>query len=305
MLMTNTQSSSTRKRVNLHEKEFSIKTLHQETPVFARPLEILILSLASFFVALPSFADELITLATRPGVTQSLLLWEPHSQNPDTVVLLLPGGSGNVGLGMKDGRAEAARPHIFSRQREVFPQPQFAIVVVDAPSDVKDMSQEFRLSDRHSADMAAVLLEIRTRFPNSKIAVLGHSRGTVSAGYISRRMGERIGALILFSGVYRASKLDPLIPSSGPGLSELDLGSLKAPTLIIHNTKDACPAAPFKAAEELSGRPAMIAVNGGDEANTGSPCGPGTNHWFVGMERVVGGEVVNWLLGKAWSQTVP
>ena len=45
-----------------------MKTLRHETPVFARPLGILILSLASFFVALPSFADELITLATRPGV---------------------------------------------------------------------------------------------------------------------------------------------------------------------------------------------------------------------------------------------
>ena len=282
-----------------------MKTLRHETPVFARPLGILILSLASFFVALPSFADELITLATRPGVTQLLLLWEPHSQTPDTVVLLLPGGPGNVGLGMKDGQAEAARPYIFSRQREVFLQPQFAVVVVDAPSDVKDMSQEFRISERHSDDMAAVLLEIRTRFPNAKIVVLGHSRGTVSAGYTSRRMGEKIGALVLFSGVYLASKIDPLISSSGPGLSEVDLGSLKAPTLIIHNTKDACPAAPFKAAEELSRRPAMIAVTGSDEANISSPCGPGTNHWFVGMERVVGGEVVNWLLGKAWNHTVP
>ncbi len=282
-----------------------MKALHHESPVFARPIGILILSLASFFVALPSFADELITLATRPGVTQSLLLWEPHSPTPDTVVLLLPGGSGNVGLGMKDGRAEAAKPYIFSRQREVLSQPQFAIVVVDAPSDVKDMSQEFRLSDRHSVDMDAVALEIRARFPNSKIVVLGHSRGTVSAGYISRRMGEKTGALVLFSGVYRATKLDPQIPSSGPGLSELDFGSLKAPTLIVHNTKDACPAAPFEPAEELSGRLAMIAVNGSVEANTGSPCGPGTNHWFVGMERVAGDEAVKWLLGKSWNRTVP
>ena len=206
---------------------------------------------------------------------------------------------------MRDGQAVAGRPYIFSRQREVFSQPQFAVVVVDAPSDVKEMSQEFRLSDRHSADMATVVLELRTRFPNSKIVVLGHSRGTVSAGYISSRMGDKIGALVLLSGVYRASKLDPLIPSSGPGLSELDLDSLKVSTLITHNTKDACPAAPFKAAEELSGKVATIWVTGGDEANTGSPCGPGTNHWFVGMERVVGAEVSNWLLGKAWNHTVP
>jgi len=282
-----------------------MKALHDKSEVFAQLIKILILTFASFFATLPSFADELITLVTRPGVTQSLLLWEPHSQTPDTILLLFPGGPGNVGLGLKDGRAEAARPYIFSRQREVLSQPQFAIVVVDAPSDVKDMSQEFRLSDRHTADIAAAVLEIKTRFPKSKIVVLGHSRGTISAGYTSRQMGEKIGGLVLFSGVYRATKLDPQISSSGPGLSELDLGSLKAPTLIIHNTKDACLATPFKLAEELSGRLAMIAVNGSDETNTGAPCGPGTNHWFVGMEKVVGDEVVNWLQGKEWSRKVP
>ena len=285
--------------------EFNMNALRDVSPVFTRLTRILPILLASFFVAVPSIADELITIRTRPDVTQSLLLWEPHPTNPDTVILLFPGGPGNIGLAMKDGRAEAARPYIFSLQREVLSQQKFAVVVIDAPSDTKEMSQEFRLSERHATDMEAVALEIKTRFPNSKIVVLAHSRGTVSAGYFSRRVGEKVGALVLFSGVYRATKLDPLIPSSGPGLSELDLGALKVPVLIVHNTKDACPAAPFKSAEDVAGKLSMIAVNSADEANKGSPCGPRTNHWFAGMEKETGDEVVKWLVGKSWNRTVP
>ena len=30
-----------------------------------------------------------------------------------------------------------------------------------------------------------------------------------------------------------------------------------------------------------------------------------TNHWFVGMEKAVGEEVVKWLSGKSWQRAVP
>jgi hypothetical protein len=270
-----------------------------------KTLHSLPLLFAGLLVGFAAVADEIITLKTRPEVTQSMLLWEPYSQTPDVVIVLFPGGPGNVALEIKDGRATATRPYVFSRQREILAQPQFAVVVIDAPSDQKDMGQEFRLSAKHLTDIEVAIREVRSRFPKARLVIMGHSRGTVSAGYASRALGDQVSAVVLLSGVYRATKLDPLIPSSGPGLSELDLGSLKVPTLIVHNTKDACPAAPFKPAEEVSGKLSMITVNGSDEANIGSPCGPGTNHWFVGMEKATGDEVVKWLIGKSWNRTVP
>src|SRR5688572_20018064 len=139
--------------------------------------------------------------------------------------------------------SEAEKPHLFSSARSAISRPQLAIVVVDAPSDQKDMDQAFRMSARHSTDMTAVAHEIRKRFPNARLVIMGHSRGTISAGYVSRALGNEVSAVVLFSGIYAATQPSPQIRAPGPGLSELDLGSLKSPVLIVHHAKDGCPAA--------------------------------------------------------------
>lgn len=263
------------------------------------------LLLAGLVFAFPTMADELISLRTRAEITQSVLLWEPHPLAPETVLLLFPGSGGNIGLALVDGRAEAAKPYLFSRVREAILRPQFAIVVVDAPSDHKDMDQEFRMSTTHATDMAVVVREIRDRFPKARLVIMGHSRGSVSAGYISRALGDQVSAVVLFSGLYQATQRSPQIPSPGLGLSELNLGSLRSPVLIVHHAKDACPAAPFAPAQKLSVSLPMITVNGNDETSPASPCGPGSNHLFIGFEKLVAEEVVKWLAGTEWQRTVP
>ena len=249
-------------------------------------------------------ADELISIKTRPDVTQSMLLWEPHPPRPEIVIVLFPGGSGNVGLGLKDGRAEAERPYLFSRQRELLAQPQFAVAVVDTPSDRKGMSEEFRQSASHVTDMEHTVADLRRRFPDARLVLMGHSRGTVSAGYISRAL-EGVSATVLFSGRYhptpRASDAPPEAPG-GSGLSGLDLGAFKGRMLLVHHAKDACTATPYAQAEQLSGRVPLIKVDGVDEKQSGTPCTSGTNHWFVGLEKATGEEVVKWLTGKSWQR---
>lgn len=263
------------------------------------------LLVAGILASFAAVADEIITVKTRPEVTQSMLLWEPYTQTPDVVIVLFPGGPGNVALEIKDGQATATRPYVFSRQREILAQPQFAVVVIDAPSDKKDMDQEFRLSTKHLTDIEVAIREVRTRFPKARLVIMGHSRGTVSAGYAARALGEQVSAVVLLSGVYQATPPGPPGQPYRPGLSELNLGSLKSPVLIVHHAKDACPATPLAAAEKSSEQLPMIKVNGSVEASSGPPCGPGTNHWFVGMEKVTGEQVVNWLTGKSWQRAVP
>lgn len=282
-------------------------TLNRLSPMLSRRMRMVLTVAMLLSLGFPAVADELITLKPRPDVTQSVLLWEPHSLAPDIVVLLFPGGAGNVRLGLKDGQAEAAFPHIFSRQREVLAKPQFAVAVIDAPSDQNDMDEEFRLSAKHLTDAEAVVREIRNRFPKARLVVMGHSRGTVSAGYVARTLGDQVSAVVLLSGRYQ--RFPPAQPG-GPGragLSEVDLGSLKSPVLLVHHAKDACPPTQLSSTTELAVRLPMITVNGNDEASTGPgpACGPGTNHWFVGLEKVAGEEVIKWLSGKAWARTVP
>jgi len=282
-------------------------TLNRSSSLLLRQVRMVLTVVTLLSFGLPAVADELITLKPRPDATQSILLWEPHSQVPDIVFLLFPGGPGNVRLGLKDGLAEAASPHIFSRQREVLAKPQFAVAVIDAPSDQKDMDEDFRMSAKHLTDAEAVVREIRNRFPKARLVVIGHSRGTVSAGYVSRTLGDQVSAVVLLSGRYqRLPATQPGGPAR-PGLSELDLGSLKSPVLLVHHAKDACPPTQLASTADLAVRLPMITVNGNDEASTGPgpACGPGTNHWFVGLEKVTGEEVIKWLSGKEWVRSVP
>jgi hypothetical protein len=72
--------------------------------------------------------------------------------------------------------------------------------------------------------------------------------------------------------------------------------------LLVHHSKDACPATPFAQADQLSGRVPLIKVDGVDEKTSGPPCNSGTNHWFAGLEKTTGEEVVKWLTGKSWQR---
>lgn len=250
-------------------------------------------------------ADELITLKTRPGVSQSVLLWEPHVQNPETVILLFPGGSGNIGLTSKDGRAQATRAHLFSQQRDALLREPFAVAVLDAPSDAQDMTQDFRISAQHAIDVQAVVHALQTRFPKSRLALVAHSRGTVSVGHIAPSLPTPPSAIVLLSGLYQASQPGPQVPSAGPGLSKVDFAALKSTLLLVHHAKDTCPVAPFAATAPVSAQFPMVTVHDSGTESKEPFCGPGGGHWFTGNERAVGQEVLNWLSGKAWKQALP
>ncbi|MCV2370671.1 alpha/beta hydrolase [Roseateles oligotrophus] len=247
-----------------------------------------------------ALADELITLKTRAGVTQSMQLWEPHGRSPKAVILLIPGGDGNIGLKLENGKAVAEGPHLFSQHRELFEQAGLAVAVLDAPTDQQEMTQQFRTSSLHMNDMGALLSELGRRFPQTPIALVAHSRGTISAGYTAQRFGAQISAMVLLSGLYRATAPDPQLPSYGPGLSKIDLHALKMPVLLIHHRADACPLAPIAGALEPAGNLRMITVEDLGQNEAKHPCGPGTKHWFVGQEVAIEQALIRWLLEGKW-----
>lgn len=267
-------------------------------------LAAMVLAATGFFVGSFASADEVVTLNTRAGVTQSILIWQPHRPNPRSVILLIPGGLGNIGLNSKNAPAEAEDPYLFSNRREALLQGGFAVAVIDAPSDQEDLTQEFRTSPQHLTDLQAVMNEIQRRFPDARLVVMAHSRGTVSASQILQKLGARVSAAVFFSGLYRASAPAASVPSAGPGLSRLDWASLNVPVLLVHHTQDSCPVAPFAAA--VSTKVPLIAVNGAADRSDASGCGnPASNHWLAGMESAVAQEVTNWLNGKTWRRALP
>ncbi|MGH8580498.1 MAG: alpha/beta hydrolase [Gammaproteobacteria bacterium] len=251
-----------------------------------------------WLVNAPANADELITLKTRPGVTQPILLWQPSPADPQVVLLLFPGAGGNVGFERKGDRIEAKGTYLLSHHRDLLLRPEVVVAVIDAPSDQPDMDSEFRRSAKHFEDMTAVARELKDRYRKTRLVLLGHSRGTVSAAYVAQALGDRVAAVILMAGFYERN------PWRGVGLSEFDFDALRIPALIVHHVKDMCPSTLFGPAQKLSERLPAIIVDGPDEAKSDQPCVPGTNHWFDGKEKETLDQVLNWMRGKAWVRLI-
>ena len=250
------------------------------------------------FVKAPASADEVIALNPRSSVIQTVVLWEPSPSDPQVVLLVFPGGGGNVGFETTNGKVVARTAYLFSRQRDLLQRPEVAVGVITAPSDQPDMDSEFRRSARHFEDMAAVVRDLKIRFPKPRLVLLGHSRGTVSAAYVAQALGDRVAAVILMSGFYDRD------PRRGVGLSEFDFDALKTPLLIVHHVRDLCPTNLFGPAQKLTERFPAIVVDGSEETRPDQPCAPGTNHWFAGREKETIDQVFNWIHGKAWSRLI-
>lgn len=182
-------------------------------------------------------------------------------------------------------------------------QPQFAVAVIDTPSDRKGLGESFRLSEAHFTDMKKVISELKIRFPKSKVVLMGHSRGTVSAGYVSQALKSEVDATILLSARYKLATRPVNAPQEAPGgtgLSEIDFSQLNKPTLLVHHVNDACPSTLFSDAQEKSQYTLLIEIEGPVDTmhtQTGefALCAPSTNHWFVGKESIVGEKIIEWL----------
>src|SRR5499433_4336439 len=76
--------------------------------VLLAPVLVLWLNVVSIVVAPPARAQEIVTLATRPRVTQSYFLARVP-EKPEAIAILFPGGGGDIRLRSEGGRSSSAR----------------------------------------------------------------------------------------------------------------------------------------------------------------------------------------------------
>jgi pimeloyl-ACP methyl ester carboxylesterase len=233
-------------------------------------------------------AEEIFEIPTRPGVIQPYLLSYEPDRKYSAVALLFSGGAGVIGL------RERGRPtrhtNFVVRTRNLFVKRGIATAVVDVPSDRSGMSDDFRLSQEHAADVAAVIDDVKKRFPDARVYLVGTSRGTISAGYAGAALSDRISGVVLTASLFVASK-------SGPGLARFDFRSIKTPVLFVHHRDDGCAQTPYSEAQRLSGRFPLVSVSGGD-APISVPCEALSYHGFLGREEPVVDAISAWIFGK-------
>jgi pimeloyl-ACP methyl ester carboxylesterase len=264
-----------------------------------RTLCVVIMSLV---LNMPLRAEEIVTLPTRDGVTQSYMLTAPAGGAPQAIAVLFPGGGGNIRLRHENGTVRVSSNNFLVRSRNQFAQRGAVAAVVDASSDLQSgMSDDFRASAQHVADMRVVIADLERRFPKTPVFLVGTSRGTVSAAYVGREMGSGVAGVVLTAAVYLAS--GRRARQGGMGLSGFDFSSIKSPTLLVHHRNDGCGITPYDAARQLAGRLPLVSVSGGSPP-VSKPCEAMSEHGFLGRESETVEAIVNWMLRKPYRSEI-
>ena len=235
-------------------------------------------------------------LATRPGVTQRVLLIKPA--RPVASVILFPGGNGLIHIG-SDG-SPGRGGNFLVRTRNLFARAELAVAVIDAPSDRVDGPglQYFRQSADHAADIEHVIAFLRKEV-NAPLWLVGTSRGTVSVVNAAIRLGDKGPDGIVLTSTIVGNDRERV-----PGM---DIGAIKVPTLVVHHEGDQCRICLFSDVRSLmaglkSTRPELATFSGGGPPR-GNPCEARHYHGFIGIEDDVVKRIADWIKAHSPGRT--
>jgi pimeloyl-ACP methyl ester carboxylesterase len=238
-------------------------------------------------------SETVVTVDTRPGVTQSFALVKPAK--PVAAAILFPGGGGNLDLANlpKDNRG-----NFLVRTRQRLARHGIMLAVVDAPSDhatSEGMPPGFRTSPEHAADMA-VVANYLTDIARVPLWLVGTSRGTESAASVALHLQDPLAGLVLTSTVTQAN---PKMSS----VLDMALDQLKMPVLIAAHRQDQCKVTPARGAEQVksklknAGSVQVLYFEGGTPAK-GGPCEGMAPHGFYGLEAEVVDAIAQFIKGR-------
>jgi hypothetical protein len=263
-----------------------------------RRLAPLVLLAAALCAAAPAGAQELVTLGTRPGVTLSFFIANMGKVQPRAAALMLIGGGGNIRLRMEGGKVAFGQQNFLPRARREFIAEGILPVILDNPSDQQSgagMSDEFRASAEHTADLRAVIAEVKRRRPGLPVFLVTTSRSTISAAHQARALGGELAGAVLSSSLFYQGRQ--------PVLAVFDFSTVKIPLLFVHHREDACASTPYRDAEKLGARYPLVSVKGGKTPETG-PCDPLAPHGYYGKEAETVAAIAAWMLGKPFAKEI-
>jgi pimeloyl-ACP methyl ester carboxylesterase len=237
-------------------------------------------------------ADELKTVATRPGVTETVLVIRPPGP-PVATAMLFVGGSGKAGLKTPWVSGHRGGNFLF-RSADRFALNGLLVAVIDTPSDRPDGMWDWRTGREHAEDIAAVIAALRA-MAGVPVWLIGTSMGTLSAASAAAllKTGGPDG-IVLTSSVTESSR------QSQETVKTVRLQDIAVPVLIVHHEQDVCRASPYAGAEALmerlraSPKREFMAFTGGDTPRS-DPCEPFAPHGYLGIEAKVVDAIAAWI----------
>jgi pimeloyl-ACP methyl ester carboxylesterase len=228
--------------------------------------------------------DKLISVKLDGGAEQAGVLTTLKGDQPHSLALTMPGDPGVVRAEVADGRIANSRMrgHPFVRARHLLVRPGLAALLVDCRSDSGDSCREsYVLSRARFDDVMKLLARVKQDVPTvKKVWVVGHSYGGHSSAAFARYGEGVIDGAILASAVLGRNNVYPMLVG-------WDFSAAKVPQLIVSQRNDPCKSTSYSAAEYTARRYNIpIAVVTQASGAKGDPCGPFSEHGFVGAERV-------------------
>jgi hypothetical protein len=159
-------------------------------------------------------------------------------------------------------------------------------------------SDAFRASSRSAQDLARVAANLRARFPQARLVLVGTSRGTISTAYVGRALPD------VWDAVVHTSTLSSPARGHATPLIGFDYGAIRPRQLFVHHADDGCFLCSYEALKRIadSGQYALITVHGGDVR--AKPCEALSHHGFYGKDEAVVTAIKAWISGQPWQDDI-
>jgi hypothetical protein len=232
---------------------------------FARGVAAIALALST---SLCFAAEELIATAHDKSGEVVPYILNHQKIPPRYMIILFPGGTGVMNAHMEnDNLVYGFKGNFVIRTRKFIVDDEFATAATDS-TQVEERIQ-------------AVLDDLKGRFPEARIYLMGTSNGTFDTMSLAGYLSDKIAGEIHTSSLQR--------------ISSFDSRKYKNRHLIVHHNQDRCHATPFSAAEHAHEKYGtdLIAMEGGIEV--GDPCQPFAHHGYNGIEKETIDAIKNWV----------
>ncbi len=241
-----------------------------------------------------TYTEAMVTLSTRPGVQQRILMIQPEGKSQG-ILILFPGGDG-AGHFRETARGFHLSNNFLVRSSHLFAREGFTAAILDVPSDrASGMSDDFRTSPEHLREMRAIVRILAETY-RQPVYFVGTSRGTLSAAYVATALEDATVRAVVLTGAYEQ-------------IGSLPLERIRYPVLFVHHRDDGCRITPYAGARSLfqrvtaSRKKDFVTVIGSDPP-VSKPCEALSYHGFLGKENEVAKAITDWLSGKPIFATI-
>ena len=215
---------------------------------------------------------------------------------PRGAVILFAGDNGCLGL-TENGEQMSLQGNFLARSRDLFVREGLIAVLLDVPTDVSGQSANSYRTSAEQAQDAAMVMDFVRRQWHVPVALVGTSRGTISAANTAARLERgNADALVLTSTVTQNNK-------KGSGtVYDAALGRIAIPVLIFHNEQDACKVSPYSGVQALqralksAPRKDIVSLSHGEAS--GDACQGMSAHGYMGVEGQAVSAIASWIFAN-------